>query len=64
MAMHSVRTKPLALTKVGILPRGLSLRYESGASSEEVIVTRSRGRLAALATARMAVDRGLNLARG
>lgn len=60
IAMHSDRMKPFAPTNVGILPRGFSFRYSSGACWDEVIVTRSSGRLEALATARMAVERGLN----
>jgi len=58
MAMHSVRTKPSAPTKVGTLWRGLALR-NSSVGLVVSVSTSSTSRLLAFATARMAVERGL-----
>jgi hypothetical protein len=58
MAMHSVRTKPSAPTKVGTLWSGLSSR-NSAVGLVVSVSTSWRSRLLAFATARMAVERGL-----
>lgn len=58
MAMDSVRTKPFAPTKVGILSKGLSFKY-SAFPVEGVVSTSSRSSSFALAITRGAIVRGL-----
>lgn len=61
MAMHSDKVYPSAPTKDGIRPRGLIFRYSSGTPFAGSVWTISRSSLLALATARIATERGLPL---
>lgn len=64
MAMASVRTKPFAPTKVGILPRGLSFWYSAdllnSAFTLPSVGTTSRSRPLLLAATRIGMVRGLS----